>query len=156
MEAERPNASDSLRNAHGRKETLSRKTKCSVFVHIIFSPFMISSGFHFNISLYSENAGQTPWCYVRLRLLYCPKGADCVDIIACYRRDRPRTSASSCRTVRSRPRFPHLRTGNRMVARRRDHVRVMWPCQSTSFEWSVIKYVQYLITSARQHPLAVS
>jgi len=49
LEAERPNASGSLRNAHGRKETLSRKTKCSVFIHIIFSPSMISSGFYFNM-----------------------------------------------------------------------------------------------------------
>jgi len=49
LEAERPNASGSLRNAHGRKETLSRKTKCSGYIHIIFIPFMISSGFHFNM-----------------------------------------------------------------------------------------------------------
>jgi len=64
-------------------------------------------------SLYSElNAGQTPLRYLRLRLLHFPKGEACVDIVACYRTDRPRTSASFCRIARSLPRFPHFRTAN--------------------------------------------
>ena len=49
MEADIPNASVSLRNAHGRKDTLSRKTRCSIFMHMIFSPLIISYGFHFNM-----------------------------------------------------------------------------------------------------------
>ena len=36
-----------LRRRHGRKDTQSKKTRCSIFMHIIFRPFMISSGFHF-------------------------------------------------------------------------------------------------------------
>ena len=43
-----PNASGSLRNAYGRKDKLSRKTRCSIFMHMIFSPLIINSGFHFN------------------------------------------------------------------------------------------------------------
>ena len=47
--ADIPNASGSLRNAHGRKDTLSRKTTCSIFMHMIFRHLMISFGFHFNM-----------------------------------------------------------------------------------------------------------
>ena len=49
LEADNPNASGSLRNAHGGKDTLSRKTRCSIFMHMIFRPLMISSGLHFNM-----------------------------------------------------------------------------------------------------------
>jgi len=49
LEAEIPKASGSLRNSHGRKDTVSRKTRCSIFMHMIFRPLMISSGVHFNM-----------------------------------------------------------------------------------------------------------
>ena len=49
MEANSPNASGSLRNAHGRKDTLSRKTRCSIFMHMIIRLLINSSGFHFNM-----------------------------------------------------------------------------------------------------------
>ena len=42
-----PKASGSLRNANSRKENLSRNTKRSTHMHIIFSPFTISSTCHF-------------------------------------------------------------------------------------------------------------
>ena len=52
----RQNASGSLRRGHGRKDTLSRKTNCSIFIHTIFSPFMIMFGFHFSrIALFRIN-----------------------------------------------------------------------------------------------------
>jgi len=40
--------SDRMPRAAYGEDTLSRKTKCSIFMHIIFSPFTISSGFHFS------------------------------------------------------------------------------------------------------------
>ena len=48
LEAVRPNAPGSLRSWKGKNDTLSRKTKCCIFMHIILRPFMISSGCHFN------------------------------------------------------------------------------------------------------------
>ena len=38
----------SLCSAHGRKDTLSINTKCSIFILMIFRPFVISLGFHFS------------------------------------------------------------------------------------------------------------
>ena len=35
-----------LRNAHGRKDTLSKNTKCSIFILMILRPFEMSSVFH--------------------------------------------------------------------------------------------------------------
>lgn len=47
--ADKPNTSGSLRNAQGRKDTLSKKNRCSIFIHIIFRPFVMNSGFNFNM-----------------------------------------------------------------------------------------------------------
>jgi len=41
-----PKASGSLRSAHGRKDTLSKNTKCYICILMIFRPFVISSGLH--------------------------------------------------------------------------------------------------------------
>lgn len=48
MEAVRPNASGSLRRANERNDTLFKKTKSSILIHIIFEPFMINSSCHLN------------------------------------------------------------------------------------------------------------
>jgi len=37
-----------LTQGHGRKDTLSRKTRCTIFMYIIFNPLTISSGLHFS------------------------------------------------------------------------------------------------------------
>jgi len=39
LEAVRANASGRLRSANGRNDTVSRKPKYSIFMHIIFGPF---------------------------------------------------------------------------------------------------------------------
>ena len=49
--AVRPNASDGLRNVHGRKEMLSKNTRCSKRMHMIFKPFMIHFPFQEDTSV---------------------------------------------------------------------------------------------------------
>jgi hypothetical protein len=48
IKAVRRKVSVSLRSEHGRNDMLSRKTRCCIFIPIIFSPFMIGSGCYFN------------------------------------------------------------------------------------------------------------
>ena len=56
LEAVRTNATGSYRSGQGMMDTLSRKTKFSIFMHIIFIPFMIRSRFHFSsIALFRIN-----------------------------------------------------------------------------------------------------
>ena len=82
-----------------------------------------------------------------------------IDKIAGPLPDRPRTSASSYLIARSLHRLPHLRIVIRTVARRREQVRVVWPCQSASyFAWSQnrkIRTIPYHLCRAKR-PLAVS
>jgi len=88
LETDRPNESRSLRNAYGRKDTLPKKTRCSIFIHIIFSPLIISSGFHFNmIAQFKINTVQTPWRCAQLQQSYWPKVAVRIAMIACPRPD---------------------------------------------------------------------
>ena len=134
METGSPNASGSLRNAHGRKDTLSRKTSYSIFMYMIFNPLIIGSGFPFNIiALFKMKCKSKALALCAIAQSYWSKGVACIDKLACPLPDRPRTSASSDRIARTLHGLPHLRTANRTAERRRDLVRVVWLFQSTFY-----------------------
>jgi len=126
LEVVRPNASGSLRNAHGRKDTLFRKTRCSIFMHMIFNPFITTSGFHFNIiALFRIKCRSNVLALCAIATILLPKGDSRIDKTAFLLTDRPRTNASSYRIACSL-RLPHLHTTNRTLAGRRDQVHAVF------------------------------
>jgi len=132
--AVRPNASGKFCNAHGRKDTLYRKTRCSIYIYMIFSPFLISSGFHFNmIALFRMKCKSNALALSAIANFLLAQGRGLLDKLACPLPDRPRTNALSERIARTVQNLPHLRTANRTVERRRDQVRVVWLCQNNSY-----------------------
>jgi hypothetical protein len=72
---EGPNESGILHNDIGRYEAESRNVMCSVFIHTIFRPFRINSGFHFNktalFSMKCESNALTLRAIIMTMLHYC-------------------------------------------------------------------------------------
>ena len=129
MLAFRPKASGSLLSGHGRKDTLSRKRRCSIFIHINFNPFIICSGCHFDmIKLFTMKCmlNDLALCAVATTLLAQGRGSSRYNNSSPP--DRPSTSASAYRIARSHHNLPHHRTSTKPFACRQDYVRVSLPC----------------------------
>src|SRR5215469_16947597 len=72
-----PNASGSLRNGIGMYDTLSRNVMCSNFMHMIFAPFIISSGAHFIVmALFKINCKSKALALCAIAITLLAQGRD--------------------------------------------------------------------------------
>ena len=152
MVASRPQASDSLRSAHGRKDTLSKNTRRSVFILRIFSQFVISSGFHFSmIAQFKVKCGSNPFALCAIATILLARSRGCHSGLAGPLLGLHKTSAASYCIARSLYHHPPLTRRTKLLDT--DQFRHMsFRCVGILLILGVLKiviYVQYLVCIIR-------
>ena len=74
-----------------------------------------------------------PWRYEQWPQSHWPRGGAHTDMLAVPLNSYPETSAVTCRIARYLRRLPYPQTGHKIFTHRRIWVRVLSPCQETSY-----------------------
>jgi len=132
--ASRPHASDSLRSAHGRKDTLSKNTRSSVFILRIFRQFVISSGFHFSmIAQFKVKCGSNPFALCAIATILLARSRGCHSGLAGPLLGLHKTSAASYCIARSLYHHPPPHTSHKTVGHRPVSAHELSLCRNSSY-----------------------
>ena len=122
-------------------------------MHMIFSPFMINSVFHFNrIALFKINWRLNALRYARSRQAYWPKGGACTDKLASPIPDRPKTSAVSNATLAVSAVF-HVIAPSTILCTQTKSGTCTFALSEFFGSLEIVKDVEYLISIRRQNVL---
>ena len=134
----RPKASGNLGTAHRRKDRLSKHARYSIFIHMIFRPFVIRSGFHFSlIALFKMKCRKNEFALCAIAKIYWPRGGVHTYKLGGPLQVLPKTSDASYRIARSLCHIPPPNTSHKILAHRRSKALVPSPFPNTAnFEWS--------------------
>ena len=132
--ASRPNALGSLRSAHGRKNGLSKYTSCSIFIRMIFKPFVISSGFLFSkIALFKMMCLTNSLALCAIARILFVQGRGSLDSLAGPLQDHPKISAISFHIAHSVRHIPRPHNSHKTFAHRRGWAHALLPCRNTAY-----------------------